>query len=399
MVSQSRYAPLGSQIDPERLWVVPFCWARGDLEARTRDCRLLTEDLTMASIELPEGAMIDAGWLLPNADGTGYYRFSLPYDLWQALGRGFSKLTNAEQLVTMDSVGAEFAAGRIDIQTVWRFIDEAVRDDERRVVQAAIREAGRFGRLTARDDAALEGYRAAVLDVFSARYQALVEAASDDPEQVILKSSLERFLVRTGEEETLRQDLAEAAAAFVGLPDVTSDRVLNTDEYLSALAIGMQVYREPFLDRLLEARVAFDDPVFEQAVAYAIGENRDPALNDRILALALSGELGSRETLTIVQGQMRQDETRAQTWTWLQANFPAFLDVIPRQRKRASPALANALCSEAEKAELIQLFESHGELAEGHERSLSQTTERIELCAAIEDAKGAEVRAFFAGKR
>ncbi|MEO1305123.1 MAG: M1 family metallopeptidase [Pseudomonadota bacterium] len=396
VVTQSRYAPLGSQVDAERTWVVPFCWARGDLNARARDCHLLADASTMLTLNPPESAIVDSGWLLPNAGGTGYYRFSLPFEMWQALGRGFSELEDAEQLITLDSVGAEFAAGRIDVQTVWRFVDEAVRDDERRVVQAAIREAGRFARLAAEDEIALAGYRAAILDVFADRYQSLVEDGSEDPEQVILKSSLEQFLVRTGEEQALRQDLADAAAAFIRLPDVSSARKLNTDEYLTAMAIGMQVYGEPFLDQLLAARLDYDDPVFEQAVAYAIGQNRDAALSERILTLALSGELGSREALTIVQGQMSQARTRAQTWAWLQANFPAFLDVIPRQRKRASPGLASALCSQTGKAELIALFEAHGDLAEGHERSLAQTTERIDLCAALEAAKGAEVRAFFA---
>ncbi len=103
-------------------------------------------------------------------------------------------------------------------------------------------------------------------------------------------------------------------------------------------------------------------------------------------------------TIVIVNGQMKQDETRAATWMWLQANFPAFLDVVPRQRRRASPGLASELCSQADKQDLIKLFEAHGALAEGHERSLTQTVERIELCAALEAAKGAEVRAFFAPK-
>ena len=388
-VTQSRYAPLGSAVENDRNWVVPFCYVEGAADDRARACQLLSE--TSETLGRTEASR----WLLPNAGGTGYYRFSLPYEMWQDLGRNFGALSDAEQLVTLDSVGAEFAAGRIGVDTVWRFIDEAVKDDERRVVQAAIREAGRFAPLVGSDETASEGYRAGILDVFRYRYETLDALDSDDPEQVILKSSLERFLIRTGEDADLRQGLADAAATFIGLEGVDSDRTLNTDEYLSALATGMQVYGEAFLDQLLIAREDFDDPVFEQGVAYAIGQNRDPALSERILGLALSGELGSRESLSIVQGQMNQTETRELTWTWVQENFPAYLDVIPRQRKRSSPALAASLCSESGRDELIALFEQYGAIAEGHERSLNQTVERIELCAALEAAKGGEVRAFF----
>lgn len=397
IVKQSRYAPLGSKIEDDRTWIVPFCWVYGYGEARGRDCQLVSEDMQLVEIDFLDGAGANSPWVLPNAGGTGYYRFSLSERLWQDLGRHFVQLTDAEQMVTLDSVGAEFAAGRIDVQTVWRFIDEAVRDDERRVVEAAIREARRFERLASSDPEALEGYRAAILDVFRARYEALSQQSDPSAEQAILKSSLERFLIQTAEDETLRTDLAAAAAAFIRLPDSTASRVLNTDEYLSAMAVGVQVYGEAFLEQLLVARTEIDDPVFEQAVAYALGQNSDPQLSSRVLALALSGELGSRESYTIVSGQMGQPATRAQTWGWLQTNFAEYLDVIPRQRKRATPGLASSLCSEQARTELIALFEQHRDLVEGYERALNQTTERIELCAALEAGKGEEVRTFFKG--
>ncbi len=165
------------------------------------------------------------------------------------------------------------------------------------------------------------------------------------------------------------------------------------------MAVGLQVYGEPFLDQLLRVRTAFDDPVFEQAAAYAIGQNRDPSATPRILDLALSGELGSRESRTIVTGQMAQPETQAQTWVWVQENLPAYLEVIPRQRKRSAPALARHMCSLEARDELVALFEQHGALAEGHKRALRETVERIELCAALEAEKGADVRAFFKSER
>lgn len=394
-ISQSRYGPLGTQIQDDRTWVIPFCSYRGSLEGRNRLC-LLIDDKKERLIGDPRvTAENEMRWFLPNADGTGYYRFSMPYEMWQDLVRNFRGLSSGEKLSTLDSVGAEFAAGRIDVQTVWRFIDEAVRDDERRVVQAAIREAGKFERLLAGDEAALAGYRASILDVFRYRYESVDQHGGDDPEMSIMKSSLERFLIRAGQDDTLRQDLAAAAASFIGMAGVTSDRGITTDEYLTSMAIGLQVYGEPFLERLLAARGQLDDPVFEQAVAYAIGQNQDPSLVDRILGLALTGELGSRETRTIVRGQMRQAQTRDATWSWVQDNFPTYLEVIPRQRKRSSPALADAMCSMSARDDLIALFEQYGELAEGHERALTQTIERIELCSALEVAKGEEVRAFF----
>ena len=404
MFNQSRYAPLGSKVGQDREWVIPVCVKAGTEGDALRSCSMhaVAEHRMLSNrmFPLPEG-LADASsarWIMPNADGAGYYRFSMPYEMWQDLGMAFDELGAAEKLSTLDSAGAEFAAGRLDVQTVWRFIDEAVKDEERRVVQAAIREATRFERLLSSDNAALAGYRAAVLDVFRHRYTALEQHGGADPELSIMKSSLEQFLIKSGEDAALRQSLADAAATYIGLEGATSDRTLNTDEYLTGMAIGLQTYGAPFMDRLLEVREDYDDPVFEQAVAYAIGQNRDPALSDRILELALSGVLGTRESLAIVQGQMQQLETQAATWAWLKDNFESFLSVIPRQRRRFTPGLAARMCALDARDDLMALFEQYGDQVPGHERSLTQTVERIELCAALEAAKGAETRRFFSGQ-
>ena len=398
---QRRYHPTGSPLaeleDPQ--WTIPICYKLGTGDQTTRQCMMLDSPGWEHLVQERGGSQQCPDWLMANAGGVGYYRLSQTADAWEALGPNFSRLDAGEKLAVLDSVGADFAALRVPVDTVWRFVDEAVRDEERRVVQAAIREAGAFKPLVASDPDALAGYRSAVIDVFRNRFTALDQHGGDDPELTIMKSSLERFLIRTGEDTALRQALADAAAAYVDLDGVQSDRTLNTDEYLSAMAIGFQVYGEPFLDQMLVARETYDDPVFEQAVAYAIGQNRDPGLSGRILDLALSGDMGARETLSIVQGQMRQEETRDLTWAWLKQNFAAYLDVIPRQRRRSSPALAASLCSIEARDELIALFEAQGDLAEGHKRSLTQTVERIEICAALEAQMGASVRSYFTQKR
>ena len=397
VIKQSRYAPLGSEIEQNRKWTIPFCYKTGIADFSRRDCQLnAATDQAVPLIALTRNDLASkANWILPNAGGTGYWRFSMPYEMWQDLGRAFSSLEPGEKLSTLDSIGAEFAAGRIDPLTVWRFIDEAVHDEERRVVQAAIREAIRFERLVSENPEALSAYRAGLIDLFKHRYDELAEKATLSDDETILKTSLENLLVRSAKDETLRSDLALAAANLIRMEGASSQRQLSTDEYASALAIGMQTYGKPFMDRLLEARGEIDDPVFEQAVAYAIGQNTDLALNADILGIALTGELGSRESYSIVGGQMAQPETRASTWAWLQDNFIAYSEVIPRQRKRAMPSLAASLCTAEGRTQLQDLFAKYGDRIEGHQRALNQTTERISLCAALKEAKGDEVKTFF----
>ncbi len=390
----SRYAPLGSEIDSARTWTIPFCFRYGAGGETYTHCELLGP---VAGAQRMDGLQpTEHDWIMPNAGGTGYWRFSLPTEMWQALARAFDQLEPGEQMAALDSARAEFAAGRLDVETLWRFIEEGAQAEERRVVAAAIVLARRFGRHVNSDEAALTGYRAQLGEVFGRRFTTLQQRGEDSDDASITRTQLERLLARTARDEARRAVLSNAAAAYIGVAGAESERELSSDDFATALAVAVQDRGAAFLEQLLEAHTEIDDPVFAQAVAYAIGENEDPALSSQILALALNGELGSRESITIVRGQMRQSEVRHLTWDWLQANFSDYVEVIPRQSKRSTPGLARSLCSDARGGELTALFEAYGALAPGHERALVQTRERITLCAALEAAKGDEVRAFFA---
>jgi aminopeptidase N len=72
-VTQSRYVRLGTKA-PAQTWGIPLCLRQGD----ARLCQLLVDQ--SATIAVP-----GSGVLMPNAGGTGYYRFELPAAQWDSL--------------------------------------------------------------------------------------------------------------------------------------------------------------------------------------------------------------------------------------------------------------------------------------------------------------------------
>ena len=79
---QARYAPLGSSIKPDAgEWKIPFCVAYIANGARKSTCALI--DKKEQSLDLEAGACPTQ--VHPNADGTGYYRFTLDDAGWQSL--------------------------------------------------------------------------------------------------------------------------------------------------------------------------------------------------------------------------------------------------------------------------------------------------------------------------
>jgi hypothetical protein len=89
-VTQSRYARLGTQA-PAQTWGVPLCVRRGD----ARVCQLL--DTVSGTVQVG-----GTGALIPNAGGTGYYRFELPKAEWDGLIAQSASLTGGEGLALAD---------------------------------------------------------------------------------------------------------------------------------------------------------------------------------------------------------------------------------------------------------------------------------------------------------
>lgn len=390
-IAQRRYVPLGSPITEDRQWTIPFCLTAGVADETYRRCLMI--DSRRDTILLDENAECPV-WVMPNAGGKGYWRFEMTEPQWATLAVNFPQLTGGEALTAIDSALASFETGSISLSSLMAILDAGARRPERQVVTEAMSAYRKLMPLLETDDEALAGFEAEIARVFRPRLQAVQTSGSENDR--ILKQRLESFLARHGKDGAIRAEYANAARAYVGMRAENSDRVLTSDDFSTALAIAMQEDGETFMKALLRTLRTIDDPNFEQAAAYAIGQNTDPALVDDIVDLAMSGELGTRENYTVISGQMDQRETRERTWHWLQINFPEFLKVIPGQRPRSTPRLASGLCSHEGRDELENLFELYGVLAPGYERALAEALERINLCVALHEARAGGVKIYFA---
>lgn len=391
-LAQSRYQPLGSPIEESRRWTVPFCMIAASGDTRERVCTMMSDQQTTLSLD---GFETCPDWIMPNAAGAGYWRFTLPEAQWALLAVNFASLEAGEAMVAIDSARASFEAGGLSLPALMAVTNAGARHAEGHVVEEAIRTYSSLHNAAARNDEARAGIEAEIARVFRPRLAA-VEGSELERDRIIA-SRLESFLARTGNDEALRSEFARAANAYVGLPVSGEVRPLTSDDFSTALAIGLQEGAEPFLNAMITSLSEIDDPTFEQSVAYAIGQNNDPGLLPLILDLSMSGKLGTRETYSVMYGQMRQTETQADAWRWLQSNYPEFVTRIPGQRPRSTPRMAAQLCTPAAIYELDALFAEYGDLAPGYERALAEARESIQLCIALEAERGDEVRRYFAG--
>ena len=112
-VSQSRYLPVGSRGDPQRTWQLPLCVRYGTATGVSKDCALLASPVT----RMPLKTANCPTFVMPNADGAGYYRFALDDAGWRALQANFGQLNELEALLAADSLSAAYQADRLPTET------------------------------------------------------------------------------------------------------------------------------------------------------------------------------------------------------------------------------------------------------------------------------------------
>jgi alanyl aminopeptidase len=372
---QSRYKALGSPIeDTGKLWNIPVC-VRSD---NASQCVIMTEarqTLTLSDSDCPR-------WVLPNAGGSGYYRWSLDEAAWAALIEDFESLTPVEALSAIDSAFAAFEAGKLNQDNLLNIVAASSRAQARQVVTAPLPYLQKYVR-----QYFSTSEKSRFLALARGFYQPIIDRSvnSTDGDAQLLYADLISFQALTLQDTDARKRLLHLAHSFTGFERDRDSNALRSDLYYPALAVAIEDSDDAFLHHLVEFRSSIDDPLFESASANAFGHSNDPRQIGFIHELVLGEQLGPREKFGMISVALSESVLRDQHWNWLRENFPTYVGKVPAQWRRHMPSMGANFCNDSKRAELGDLFAEYGSLVAGYHRSLSQVEENIGLCIALTD--------------
>jgi alanyl aminopeptidase len=405
-VTQSRFLPVGSRGDTRQSWQLPLCVryeADGELQ---KHCALVTEP--EATVPLPGAAGCPA-FVMPNADGAGYYRFSLDAAGWQALMANFGRLNEVEALAVADSLWASWQADRLATADYLAAVAIIAASPSPTV---ALAPAAGLARL--RDDFSPPEARPAILALMRALYQPRLAALGPPPaaadarspaavEQALFHTRLTRLLALEAGDEALADQLAADAARYLrqGQPEGGLDPGALPPSLVDiALAAGVRQKGLPFVETLVERMLASNDVRFRTQAATALAATDDPAVGDRVRSLLLDERLRGREPTLIGFGLAARPSQRRATFDWFKANHEAFIARTSASfGQRWLPRFGAGFCSVPERNEVEAFFAPLVGRLPGADRTLAESLEGIELCAALAGAKRAEVGEYFAARR
>jgi alanyl aminopeptidase len=381
-INQKRYLPLGSAGSADQSWSVPACVSMtvdGEVEER---CFLVNEPSQRVNLGIescPE-------YVLPNARGASYYRWSLPPEGWQNLLAVLDSLTTPEQISVASSLRAALNAGEMSVDEFFAAMPAIAATDNWRVATAPLPDVFKI-RDFVFSEQERKSIQARLLEWYGPRLDELRAMEELTPDQIQFKSRLRGILALDAKDETLRKELREAAIAWSGYG---SDEAIHTDavdpnDLDTALVVAVEDIGAPFAALLWKHFLKSTDMSQRQSLLVAMASSSDPEVSQTMLDRVLSPDLKDNEIYYVLFTQSFRPQTREQFWQWLQANMDGVLGRIPTWRKGSVPRLVSSFCSEDDAAAVEAVFDPFIHDLESGPRSLANTVERIRLCSAFAD--------------
>jgi hypothetical protein len=388
-VSQSRYDPLGG-FAGEAKWIVPLCVRRG----AERQCTLLDSEQGELTIDGP-------GPLVPNAGGTGYYRFELPAQDWRALIDHAGRLPGGEAQALADSLSASVMAGRSGLGELVRLARKLVRHPDSFAAEAAIGALEGIAEAGYIDEKGAQGWKrfrgrlfAPLIGEFGFD-PAAGAYSSEAPERSQRRAQIVDRLLWTRQGKRLRARLESATEAFMA----GDGQALDPAWFRPAFDLYVRSGGEQAARTMVELALGSEDPVLRPAALGAAAGSGDPTIARWLLEDLDDPRLRASERRGVLSDIMSNSRTRDYGSSWILANLDALLASNSGIFMSARlPRLFGDYCSLPKAEELASVLRPRFAGTPGA-LELERTIEKVRNCSAFRERLGERFSRELAGLR
>ena len=386
-VTQSRYVRLGTPAPAVR-WGVPLCVRRA---VGAKQCQLL--DQASGSVTLR-----GSGALIPNAGGTGYYRFELPAKDWDALIAMADRLPGGEALALDDSLYASFLAGRASAAQMIALAGRLAQNKDSYASDAGVDSLQWFhnaGMLNAEGEA---GYRRLIEQLYRPRLTAMGfdpragAYAAEAPERSQQRVQVVDRMADAGRDAALREQLGGAARKYLA----GDAQALDPAWFGTAFQVLLDEGGLESAKALAEKALASQDPRFRPAALGAIGRSDNAAIGTWVLNDFTDARLRKSERFGVLRTVIGSRGTRELGFAWLKENFDKLTSgnggIFSTARL---PGVVGGFCS-AERADEIAALLRPKLSGKTGALEVERVVERVRSCGVLKTARAAELSAAFA---
>ena len=385
-MTQHRYAPTGSKIDPNRTWTLPVCVRWGAGTKTGRDCT----ELAAPTTELALSAPACPDWIAPNDGGRGYYRTQLePALLAKLLARARKALSVGERVGLIGDVDALVGSGAVGKGVALALVADLAKDPSRHIVDASLGIVASIDEMVG--DKLRPNYQRFIRKLYLARAKQLGwhSKPGEGPDAKQLRPELLSLVAGDGNDQAL---VAEATKlAWKWLDDRTA---VDPTVVGAVLGVAARYGNQALYDRLHAEAKKVTDRTERSRILSALGGFTDPKIVAQALALILTDEFDLREAGGLSRGAMSDPRTRLIAYAFVKQHFDEISAKLPPAYRAYMAYFALPLCDDAYKPELESFLTPRIEKLDGGPRALAQAMEALSLCSAGRKAQTPAVEAF-----
>jgi cytosol alanyl aminopeptidase len=381
-VTQRRYLPKGIQAGSEQRWQIPLCVKHGGARAE-RSCTLLKAaqgDIKLTREAGSKNNGKNTAWVMPNAEGSGYLRFALSDQQWQALLNNTSKLQSNEIVAIQDSLNAAVYTGEMAVDTYLQRVAKliAVNDPDALLLSLPAARFVYFDLANTQQQRRMQSMYAKPI-----KQVGLQANAKLDQQQPALgaelRSQLLAFQALVANDIRVQKQLSEQAKRYLLKAKTTT---ISRDLVETALGAWVRVEGESALMQLRKAVLASSDAVFRGQALRAMGQaNAKDAATAREFTLA--PELRGNEVMLMLVVFSSRADTRDANYQWLESNLEPLLARLSDKSRAQIFELAATRCSADAINQTQAFFASKVKNIAGGERVLKNSIERMNRCVAL----------------
>jgi alanyl aminopeptidase len=381
-LNQSRYLPLGSHGSETQKWKIPACLSYEIDGKRHQDCEMIDQQQQ----EFTLSGSGCAQYIMPNANGSGYFRYTLSPDNWSKLYKNLDNLTAKEVISLNDSFNASLDNGKIDLITFMTVAPVIATSKLNNIAKAPM------STLTYLHDKVTDNkeQKQQLADIANKLYLQkfneldFLAKENDSVEDKKLRTSVIQFLADIGNNSEIRAQLVAMAIKYTGFHTDSQLHPLAVERDLISTALMTAVEDLPaeFTAHLLSLFDASTEGTTRGRLLNGMAASKDTQFTAQMRDWILSDRLRGNEIYTIFFTQVNDKDLQFEMWQWVQDNLQAFKQRMPTWFQGRLPLVGSGFCSNKHKGELQDFFEPIIEDLSGGPRTLAQVTERIELCIA-----------------
>ena len=384
-VSQSRFLNHGVEAADQQ-WTVPVRLSYGSGGAAQTIDLLLEGPKTTIALEADGGF----DWVMPNAGGSGYYRWTLSRDALLALARDAAQAMNSrERIAFLGNTAALLDAGVIGGDDFLGVLNAFANDTDSDVVSMLLSGLGKVKGAFVPDDQ-LDTFAVYVRRTLGPALErfGLERRDGEDETVAFFRPRLIGWLGEDGQSDEVRKYAASLARSYLTDPGSVDPALVGVSLRIAALT-GDRAMFETYRERFENAK----SPVERSRFLSVLGSFRDTAIQEEALSYALEGPIRPTEIFSIPGSLPSTEASTDRVFTWLIDNYEAVSSKLPPDFRSMLVNIGGG-CTMDRLDVAREFFMDPARKVDGTEAQLMKVTDRVNDCVNLRKREGAAVAAY-----